>query len=179
MAGSIPAANGRDVLLKIFGRDKIPPAANAGLVFERYFPCWDASGRRRLAGTELRTALDEFVTEYNRRKNSAGEDLLSAGHARLRNAAGINGTRLRATARLAVGLGAEHPLENSLTFDRTSGAPVIPATSMKGLCRVSATLDSVESARLFTLFGSEDAQRDASGPRAVGDLIFFDALPRS
>jgi len=47
---------------------------------------------------------------------------------------------LQTASRLIVGLGAEHALETAITLDRSSGAPVIPGSALKGVARTFALI---------------------------------------
>lgn len=47
---------------------------------------------------------------------------------------------LQTAFRLIVGLGAEHALETAITLDRSSGAPVIPGSALKGVARTFALI---------------------------------------
>jgi len=93
---------------------------------------------------------------------------------------------LMAQTRLVVGLGLPHPTGTALLFDRLTGCPYIPGSSIKGVLRHGAEL--VQRGELDAK-GSQPSQFSKSeiarlfGPpadselRAKGDLVFYDAFP--
>ncbi|AAM25751.1 CRISPR-associated protein Cmr6 [Caldanaerobacter subterraneus subsp. tengcongensis MB4] len=56
--------------------------------------------------------------------------------------------KITTASRLVIGLGAEHPLETSLTIHHIFGIPYIPGTALKGVCRMVSFWDiAIEEAR--------------------------------
>lgn len=70
---------------------------------------------------------------------------------------------LTTASRLVCGMGYDHPLENGFMFDWTSGLPVIPGSSLKGIA-----LDCCPEVEKKEIFGSEETG---------GQIIFFPAYP--
>jgi CRISPR-associated protein Cmr6 len=171
-------APGGGAVSRLFDATPLPPEAHAGLVFERYLPIWEGSPvePRR---TELRAPLESFVRAYNGRgQQTEAVALLRALH--LRQGRAVRAMRQVETRefsvawRLCTGLGGEHATENGFTFDAVVGVPVLPGSSIKGLCRQAAQHEpGVDVDRLF---GPARAEGDETS--AQGDLIFFDAYPR-
>ncbi|MCS6911684.1 MAG: type III-B CRISPR module RAMP protein Cmr6 [Myxococcales bacterium] len=188
MLGNLPPHYGQALLMSLFGDRPLPRGAHAGLVFDRYLRIWreqrllrelrqEARGERK---DEHREALESFC-EATARPGESCRELLAMVNDRLDRALGpLRNARcfdLRTNARLAVGTGAEHPLENSLTFDPVVGVPFLPGSTLKGLCRAWAELLCAEGtlgdATLRRLFGPESNERDKS----AGDLVFWPAWP--
>lgn len=70
--------------------------------------------------------------------------------------------------RLALNLGAEAVLENSIALNRTYGTPIIPGSALKGLAaHYAKKLKSVGEEQFNVLFGTQEG---------AGYLNFFDAL---
>ena len=122
---------------------------------------------------------------YNRGNGVAGDRhrLLRLVLAR-QDAAAPAGARIeertvRTDARLAVGMGADHPLENGLTFDRVLGVPYLPATALKGLCRAASRILAGDEAdeRLRCLGSAESWDFHPDDLRQRGVVCFLDAYP--
>ncbi len=101
----------------------------------------------------------------------------------LKDLAGRLGGRAEAfitTAPFVTGLGLEHPVENGFLWHHTLGVPYLPGSSIKGMTRAWAEHwleeDSDTINRLFGPRSPQDASTTFSP--AVGDIIFFDALPQ-
>ncbi|GAB4544704.1 MAG: hypothetical protein Fur0020_13940 [Thermodesulfovibrionia bacterium] len=77
---------------------------------------------------------------------------------------------LTTASRLIVGIGYDHPTEVGFMFDWTSGLPVIPGSSLKGI-----TLDVVKNEPVCCL----DKEKDAifGSKERSGEIIFFPAYP--
>ena len=176
----LPPVNRRSTMTRLFGAAALPAEAHAGLVFERYGRFWN------VPGTALRKpvgpAVAAFVREYNR-QNDARRAVLDRIHERQRAAMPAGGRveerTVETSARLTMGLGVDHPLENGFTFDRVIGVPYLPATSLKGLCRAaSELLDEKGTEERLQYLGSRDSRTIAAGdPRQRGGVCFLDAYP--
>jgi CRISPR-associated protein Cmr6 len=79
--------------------------------------------------------------------------------------------------RMVVGLGQASILETSMTLDRVTGIPIIPASALKGLAASSAMLSVIETTQreeaeknpdFAAIFGKQDQ---------AGKVIFLDAVP--
>jgi CRISPR type III-B/RAMP module RAMP protein Cmr6 len=76
--------------------------------------------------------------------------------ARVESTPGLAKRDYQSRWRVVTGLGIEHPIENGFVFDRSSGVPYFPGTSVKGLCRAAAESVLGWSERdVYELFGSE------------------------
>lgn len=166
-------------------------AANAGLVWERYFPLWSGDDRRpqRKAGDEkgsgnaTKQALDRFV-DGRKQAEKQLRSMLKDHEARRRRALKhlarrsekvLTVVEARTLARFATGLGADHPTENGFSFDPSSGLPFIPGSAVKGLCRRAARLAGRDEATCGRWFGPETITGSSHG--AQGEVTFFDAFP--
>ncbi len=175
----LPPVNQRSALTRQFGSAALPDGAHAGLVFERYGRFWNASGTEPLK--PIGSTLDRFVQEYNRQAGDR-QKLLALIHARQRAVPAtchVEAREVETSTRLAIGLGADHPLENGLTFDRVAGVPYLPATSLKGLCRAaSQVLAEERTDERLCYLGSEDSwDVHPDDPRQRGAVCFLDAYP--
>jgi len=90
----------------------------------------------------------------------------------------------RLTAPLLIGIGDSHPSEIGMRFDRNTGVPCIPATSVKGAVRTAYCVNKAEKSGaesvsladegLIALFGTAGADHVNE---CRGSVVFFDALP--
>ena len=179
MSGALPLVNGRDTVVELFGEAAIPKGANAGLVFDRFMRVWSRDGREVLKKEPRSKAMQAFVEKYERTGTlEAMTSQLAAMHKRMETL-GAKPVPMTSTARLAVGLGGEHPLENGMTFDRALGVPMIPGSSVKGMCHHYArVVKGMGDDELRGIFGSVgDPGRGDEEGQHVGDVVFFDALP--
>ena len=184
----------RKAVQALFGKAFLPVTAHPGLVFDRYFPCWDKHYKRfsnsakssrdggRDAAPPPTDPLIGFVRDYNRLAEfQEWTGLLDDVHRRLDNLVEWRGGRrwvFRLQDRLATGLGADHPLDNGFVFDRSVGVPYLSGSSVKGLCRAWANLAQRDfSAKLEPLFGTgpETGADDQSGRQ--GEVVFLAAYP--
>jgi CRISPR-associated protein Cmr6 len=90
-----------------------------------------------------------------------------------------------AQTRLVVGLGLPHPTETGFLFDRITGCPYLPGSSVKGLLRAAARLvagGELEGDRavwtekeIRRIFGPE---LGGEQPPQTGSIVFYDAFPK-
>jgi CRISPR-associated protein Cmr6 len=184
----LPLQNGFD------GRPRKVPhiaAANAGLVWNKFFDRWSISRKDRKFGihedsdkrsekfnwintfcdvpgigdgTALKRAADR-IAKIARHSIAISLDHASTEHPR----PFIN------TSRFVTGLGLTHPVENGFVWHHTLGVPYFPGSSVKGMIRAwadhwgMAHPDDAEKKKIVEhLFGTTDG---------MGALIVFDALP--
>ena len=175
----LPPVNQRTATTSLFGGAAVPAGAHAGLVFDRYGRFWKGLKLEKPVGS----ALDKFVDEYNRHAG-ARQRWLDFVHERQRAVpAGteVEERTVTTDARLAIGLGADHALENGLTFDRVVGVPYLPGTSLKGLCRAASQIldeDRSDEPCRYGYLGSKDSwdpHPDDGSQR--GAVCFLDAYP--
>lgn len=170
-----PLPLGRQALLE-------DPATNRSLLFDRGVGTYDE--RDWTLGAERKEAfLAGFVERFTgdlshfvERRARAFEDL------------GAKSCSLITQDRLVVGLGLPQPIETGFLFDRLTGCPFVPGSSVKGLLRGAARLaargelaiagktDAPDFWRdnLRRLFGPEN---EADTAPAQGDLVVYDAFP--
>ncbi len=139
---------------------------HAGIVLERLVPDLSNKNTRpeRIAG------VVESVREWY------GENIYSAAfelhEARLRDLPRLVAEKLQTTDRVIVGLGAENPMETSITLNRLYGVPMIPGSALKGVARAFARLHRPEAdadafdRQMKFLFGTTEGG---------GRITFFDA----
>ena len=96
---------------------------------------------------------------------------------------GAQSLTLASATRLVIGLGLPHPFETGFLFDRLSGCPYLPGSSVKGLVRGAARLviagelegnQGFWSDHFAGLLGPEMA---GGVPAAKGKAAFYDAFP--
>ncbi|HET9227767.1 MAG TPA: type III-B CRISPR module RAMP protein Cmr6 [Thermoanaerobaculia bacterium] len=157
--------------------------ANRSLLFDRGMDQWThRSGEKSEADKPgfFRT----FVSGY--KKESKGFPEFLARRAAALAQLGAERRVLHTASRLAVGLGLPHPTETGFLFDRLTGCPYLPGSSLKGLLRAAATLaakgelpgtdGSWVPARVDRIFGP--VLEDTTAP-AAGAVIFHDVFPES
>lgn len=139
---------------------------NAGLLLNRYLSQHDDTheGAKKL----YQSAQDTAVSGAYRHAFARWQASLKT----------LGGTRLfvaTAVTPLAVGLGNESVLEVGLTIHHTYGAPIIPGSALKGLCRRGALRlqkeDKITQQQFDVLFGYSKQ----SGEASAGYITFWDA----
>jgi CRISPR-associated protein Cmr6 len=182
----LPPIPHRDTIKRDFfdpsRKQNLPAGVNPGLVFDRYLPAWEMDRATWRVDTKS-DVLEWFVSNLVPANAPSGWDLewLANIHARLDALLphGSDSTpaegrlQQKTSARLAIGLGADHPLENSITLDYSIGVPIIPGSAIKGLCRAWCTIHEVSSEKLEDLFGATPE----SGHASSGTLTFLPAHP--
>lgn len=151
--------------------------ANRSLLFDKGLATYSAGWG--LGGEDKKAFLTTFVGRFRGDIRSLRE--------RRRHALAALGARsvdLKTASRLVIGLGLPHPLETGFLFDRLSGCPFLPGSSVKGLLRAAARLVRANELpgekeywteeKIRRLFGPEAA--DPAGP-ARGTMTFYDAFP--
>ena len=137
---------------------------------------------------------DDYIKELE----NAGNDLLKGTSPLLLNKhkfqndyiealkeSGVETFELRAktTAPFITGLGSGHPTETGMVLDRNTGLPYIPASSIKGVLRLSQAIKCADEngnvdendERIVKYFGTTSDAQDAKR----GQLIILDAYPDS
>jgi CRISPR-associated protein Cmr6 len=142
---------------------------NFGLLLERYLAFGDNRGQLEL----LRELTDRhaLVPDF-----SVHQDLIKAHAARWEELAQELGAvtfAARPEWRVIVGLGTNAILGGGMTLHPVFGFPVIPASSLKGVCRryAEGALE-LPQAELDTLFGKAEREE---GQR--GELLFLEGVP--
>lgn len=197
MPGLLPHVNRERVIAAAFGDDRMLPRhrkngaqcdGNPGLVFDRFLKIWEPNGGERgLLRTGRQDVLAEFCDAYEALADT-GRGLLGTLHGQLKTLDTGDDRRGDGWAcrsaifttrwRVVTGVGAEHPLENGFTFDRSIGVPYFPGSSVKGLCRAAAAdLIDVDDKEQDRLFGGQPEKTLVKEDASAGDLVFFPAYP--
>jgi len=160
----------QDVLPERYGPSNLTRTLNAGLLHQRY-----AGLPLHPSSDDPRNLIEEFVLAFDQQAKE-GNARLAEIHDRLARhvlpSAETIGVDIELSARLAIGLGSPHPLENGLTFHHTLGVPYLPGTSLKGVLRAWVRL--ADEALADELFGRP--AEDDFGDRP-GRIQVLDALP--
>ncbi len=143
-------------------------AENLGLAMDRLLAYGDVRGSLELV-RELadRSALP---ADY-----SAQAELFAAWQARWHaQAHALAATTFYAAPewRVVVGLGTHKVLDGGITLHHTYGAPIMPASALKGVTRLYAEcVAKAPAERIVTLFGEAEVEARR------GDLVFLDGIP--
>jgi CRISPR-associated protein Cmr6 len=153
-------------------------AGNTGLRYNKYFTLWDSDW----------TIKDGDKSKWIKKicERPAGDrKLLAETSARLISLTDHLGGEFRCYKTIwhfVSGLGLNNPVENGMAWHHTLGVPYLPGSSVKGLVRAwveqwleHSSQDEIN--RIFGPRGTEKVQGDNKAMRAVGNIIFFDALP--
>jgi len=160
--------------------------ANIGLVFNKFFNCWDRKGDA-IAVTQPMGESGQESGKFSFLNAFAGPVLCEASAvmaeriAQLAAARGGRSERFVTTAPMVTGLGLPHPVENGFLWHHTLGVPYLPGSSVKGLMRrwITSWLGDEDlegygehAALVNHLFGS-----DNQAAPSTGALVVLDALP--
>jgi CRISPR-associated protein Cmr6 len=160
-------------------RELLLPASpgNRSLLFDKGMDRYDASWK--IGAREKGEFLRDFAVEFGQHGGEPYESFLTRRGAAL----GAKPVELTSQARLVIGLGLPSPLETGFLFDRLTGCPYLPGSSVKGLLRATARLvqhgeiagdkDFWEK-NLDRIFGPEI---NPDSPPRTGEAIFYDAFP--
>lgn len=142
--------------------DPVSAVSNPGLLHTKLFP-WTVEAEKPRFGESLRR-LARWGSQpaYAKMLEFAVERLWWLA----RTCPNSRVVTLQTASRLAVGLGAHHATETSISFHPLYGCPWIPGSSVKGAVRAWAKAQKDE--REIPLFGSEKRQ---------GTVNYMDALP--
>ena len=165
---------------------------NRSLFFERGFDGYfrPAQGPEQGRWTVPAKAKGQFLAAFcHDFQAGSAFDYFDAWQQRRKQAllaSGAKSYRFQTAVRLVVGLGLPSPFETGFLFDRLTGCPYLPGSSMKGLLRATAVLvakgelageedqafwTQETTARIFGPAGAADGQP------ARGQLVCFDAFP--
>jgi len=155
---------------------------NRSLLFDRAMDRYGADDKIPAGGKEA--FLRDFTREFRSRPPAdfpqtllRREQALAARKARFVE-------RISQT-RLVVGLGLPHPTETGFLFDRITGCPYLPGSSVKGLLRAAARLVAAGDLDGDRAAWTEEEIRRIFGPELGGDwtpqtgsVVFYDAFPK-
>ena len=143
---------------------------NLGLLLNKYAPqsVMQSSARKNqwLRGIISSNMIDVTLAMYAYRR------WLS-----LTTAAGALHFHAATDWRLTIGLNNETVLETGLTLHPLYGIPLIPGSSLKGLCRSYVTGEIAEHTSKRLDEDDQTVQRIFGSPTQSGTVIFFDAIP--
>lgn len=168
----------------IAGLLTLKDATNRSLFFDRGFALYrEAAQGHEKAGDEKRDSLSAFREHFSPPQDF--ESFLARRRQALESL-DASGVELTTASRLVVGLGLPHPVETGFLFDRLTGCPYLPGSSVKGLLRAAASLVaqgelSPDEAEFFQLhqnrlFGPE---LGSGTTPARGELVVYDAFPQN
>lgn len=151
------------------------PEGHAGLWFDKFCDLWRVDGDSwtlRSAGDEDNPKLDwiENVTEGPVGTASQLRECTMRLMRLIERRTG-HAAVFVTESRFVTGLGRSHPVENGFAWHPTLGTPYLPGSSIKGLVRAWATLDSDASS------DGEAVTRLLGNHRTTGNLRFLDAVP--
>lgn len=155
---------------------------NRSLLFDRAMDRYDSDNKIPAGGKE--DFLRGFAEEFRSRPPAdfpqaqiRRENALAARNARF--------VERIAQTRLVVGLGLPHPTETGFLFDRITGCPYLPGSSVKGLLRAAARLVAAGELEGDRAAWTEEALRRIFGPELggeqapqTGSVVFYDAFPK-
>lgn len=154
--------------------------SNRALLFDkgmdRYGDSW------QVGAGEKESFLKAFAAMFRNGAGSHFDSFLARREAALMSV-GAQPVPLTSQTRLVVGLGLPSPLETGFLFDRVTGCPYLPGSSVKGLLRATARLVQQGGLRGDKPFWDEHFER-IFGPEIVpgstpktGGAVFYDAFP--
>lgn len=157
--------------------------ANRSLVFDRGMDRWTHRPGER-SEADKPGFFRAFLGEYSGKSKDFPEFL--ARRSATLKALGAERRVLHTASRLAIGLGLPHPTETGFLFDRLTGCPCLPGSSLKGLLRAAATLASAGELPGASAFWTKTEVNRVFGPvledtpaPATGAVIFYDVFPES
>jgi len=165
-----------------FSSDDPPNLGNRSLLFDRGMDRYESQPWKIPTGGK-EGFLRGFVAEFAARPSV---DFPAAMARREQALIGLKAHRVEriAQTRLVVGLGLPHPTETGFLFDRITGCPYLPGSSVKGLLRAAARLIAAGDLEGDRAEWTEDEIRRIFGPELggewtpqTGSMIFYDAFP--
>lgn len=167
--------------LKFSGEDP-PNLGNRSLLFDRGMDRYEAQPWKIPTGGK-EDFLRGFVAEFAVHP-SVDHPAAMARREQTLTALKAHCVERIARTRLVVGLGLPHPTETGFLFDRITGCPYLPGSSVKGLLRAAARLVAAGELEGDRPEWTEDEIRRIFGPELggawtpqTGGVIFYDAFP--
>lgn len=145
-------------------------APHAGLLIDKGSPKWNANADHKPGFIKQLSGLkfDEshpYKTAYDQWKDATAASPCNSRFFQCE--ANIQG-------RLYVGIERSNAIEAGITTHRVWGAPMIPGSAVKGVCRSHALDIGLNNDLSHWLFGNEHGEANAER-QAVGQIIFHDA----
>jgi CRISPR type III-B/RAMP module RAMP protein Cmr6 len=163
-------------------RGLVAKSQSLSLRFDRGYDGYDEKtwGHRKASANQKEGKtqfLENFVDTFN--ANAEAKELYSQVIARRSRAleplAPVPHT---STSTLIVGIGRWNPVEVGFTFDRFTGSPFLPGSSVKGLLRAAADLVRTGELDGDSAFWTEATVSRIFGEQELhGAFVFYDALP--
>lgn len=143
---------------------------NAGLWYDKFCDQWklpESTSGGKFAEIDSKT---RWIATVTKEPQGNSEELQQFVQRQLNLVKALNGQWLlmRATGPFVTGLGREHPVENGFLWHHTLAVPYLPGSSVKGM--VGAWVEHWQGKR-------DDRQQLLGSQQAVGEVMFFDALP--
>jgi CRISPR type III-B/RAMP module RAMP protein Cmr6 len=186
----LPLPSAVAAVLRGNAREEKPPGAwlrsfrgSASLLFDKGMDRYEEKeGRWKIPSGQKQDFLEDFVAAFNTRDKDEYRSFLARRSAVL---AGLEAGSCEHTtrSRLVVGLGLPSPIETGFLFDRLTGCPYLPGSSVKGLLRVAARLvreGEIPGERELWASHHERIFGPGIGPEtlaATGEAVFYDAFP--
>jgi CRISPR-associated protein Cmr6 len=164
----------------IAGLLKLEESGNRSLLFDRGMNRYEEDKKGR-----WKVGKEDFLKDFIQRFQKPGDfaDFLSRREIALA-ALGVKIFELSTQTRLAIGLGLPNPTATGFLFDRLTGCPYVPGSSVKGLLRAAAALvSSGELPGSPETWPAEDLRRvfgpelDGKNDPRTGSVVFQDAFP--
>jgi len=157
---------------------------SASLLFDKGMDRYeaDAAGRWKIPSGRKQDFLRDFAASFNARDRKDYESFLVRRSAVLKDLHASSPEHTTRT-RLVIGLGLPSPIETGFLFDRLTGCPYLPGSSVKGLLRATARLvregeipgdQERWKKNLVRIFGPEIGPDTLA---ARGEATFYDAFP--
>lgn len=150
--------------------------ANRSLVFDRGMDRWTHRSREK-SEADKPAFFSAFVEEYT---GYPGYNGFRGRRAIALEQLGAKRSTLHTASRLVIGLGLPHPTETGFLFDRLTGCPYLPGSTVKGLLRAAATLAANGAAPFWTAAEVDRIFGPVLGGETdptTGSVIFYDAFP--
>jgi CRISPR type III-B/RAMP module RAMP protein Cmr6 len=164
-------------------RGLVAKSQSLSLRFDRGYDGYDEKtwGHRKASAANPKDGKTQFLETFVQAFNANGEARELYGHVIARRSKALEPlvpVPHTSTSALIIGIGRWNPVEVGFTFDRFSGSPFLPGSSVKGLLRAAAALVSKgeldgdkafwNEATVSRIFGEQDQR---------GAFAFYDAYP--
>lgn len=167
------------------------PTSNFSLYSPRMVK-WKKDGQDLKSNTDTMEKQKEFFNKKNFSVFLEKKQKLQSAYIDELKSLGFQTFTIKAktTSPFITGLGSGHPTETGMVLDRNLGVPYIPASSIKGVMRLSHAINLVEKlnkekskhdisiddndSELVRYFGTADTKQEK---QYRGQLVFLDAYP--
>jgi CRISPR type III-B/RAMP module RAMP protein Cmr6 len=159
-----------------------PSPGNPSLFFDRGMNRYDETQGWRIPAGQKEEFLQAFARAFNGRDKSEYGKFLDRRSEVLKHLKAGSFDRIAQT-RLVIGLGLPNPLETGFLFDRLTGCPYLPGSSVKGLLRATARfvrdgeIEAEEELRAIDVERIFGPEIEPGKTARTGEAIFYDAFP--